>query len=241
MKKLVFFGFLLIVCGLFSYAALYADVTFIVSDTGNVNIKGNTNYQEYSGIHDELTSKINSTWSFDLKSPVLDNFNYKIELPKGSTIEHIKSNAAVKIEDVSGTLAISGSGTNKSIDISIQYTIDNTEIIFTATSIIIAILVVILIYLIFSKRNSNKQHSREQVKKKSKEESPKKEIDRKRFTERQLQIIDYLSKHGTSTQAELEKALNLPKSSLSRNIEALAKKEIIFKEAKGMSNVIGLK
>ncbi|MBU2442886.1 MAG: winged helix-turn-helix transcriptional regulator, partial [Nanoarchaeota archaeon] len=43
------------------------------------------------------------------------------------------------------------------------------------------------------------------------------------------------------TQAALEKILKIPKSSLSRNIDSLVRKDIITKEGKGMSNVLFLK
>lgn len=66
-------------------------------------------------------------------------------------------------------------------------------------------------------------------------------IKRELFTERQLAILDYLASHGVVTQAELEKKLKLPKSSLSRNVDTLARKGVIFKEQRGMSNVVGLK
>jgi uncharacterized membrane protein len=68
-----------------------------------------------------------------------------------------------------------------------------------------------------------------------------KKINKHLYTSRQLQIINYLQKHGPANQIKIEKELNIPKASLSRNIETLVKKGIIFKESKGMSNIIGLK
>ena len=220
-----------------SYAALYADVTFEVDETGSVAISGETNYEPFSGTTNELTSKVGSYWLLNITTPSFEEYIYHIMLPPYATINYIKANNPVRIEDDKGTLTIVGTSSNESMNVVVQYSIDTTpkgSNSMLVGGILIVIVIGASLYVKYKKalqRNERKQDTEE---KKSK-------IDRKRFTERQLQIIDYLEKKGTVTQAELEKALQLPKSSLSRNIDALVQKGTIFKESKGMSNVVGLK
>jgi uncharacterized membrane protein len=55
-------------------------------------------------------------------------------------------------------------------------------------------------------------------------------------------IVETIQKNkGSITQAKLEKSLEIPKSSLSRNIESLVRKNILVKESKGMTNLIMIK
>ena len=223
----------------FAYSQLYADVAFDVSENGEIEITGDTNYKLFSGVTNELTSKNGSLWTLNIQSPRMDTFEYVIILPDGATIKHIKANSDVSIEDVSGTLAIGGVGNNKPIDIVVQYTTNGKKTSITMSAVIIALLIIAIVFLVVKNGILKKPNKKEE--KVQKTEEPKKQLDRKRFTDRQLEIIDYLQKNGTVTQAELEKELDLPKSSLSRNIDTLVQKGTIFKEAKGMSNVIGLK
>jgi uncharacterized membrane protein len=58
------------------------------------------------------------------------------------------------------------------------------------------------------------------------------------LTERQKEIVNLVSKNKRITQKGLQDKLNMPKSSLSRNVESLVKKRILKKEQKGMSNLI---
>lgn len=66
-------------------------------------------------------------------------------------------------------------------------------------------------------------------------------IDYNKLNERQKDIVSFLIKRkGECLQVEIERGLKLPKSSLSRNINSLIKKEIIIKNNVGMSNKISL-
>ena len=62
------------------------------------------------------------------------------------------------------------------------------------------------------------------------------------LTPRQQEIVKILQKNkGQLAQSKLEKISKLPKSSLSRNIESLKRKNILEKTPNGMSNTLILK
>jgi uncharacterized membrane protein len=231
-KTALLFAILLIP---FVYAQLYADVVFDIKETGEVVISGDTNYEEFQGTTNKLTSKEAELWLLNITSPVLEEFVYEVKLPQFGIINYIKSNTPVRIEEKSGRISITSAGSNKPIQIIVQYTINKEEKDFNLIKIIIGLIVIIVLGLVIKKRLKKQKII---IKKEKKEQ---KVIKRELYTERQLMILDYLQKHGTVTQAQLERDLKLPKSSLSRNIQTLVQKDIIFKETRGMSNVIGFK
>ncbi|MBN2421457.1 MarR family transcriptional regulator [Candidatus Woesearchaeota archaeon] len=218
------FALLLVLLSVSSYAQLYADVVFDISDNGDVKITGNTNYDAFSGITNELTFKEGKNWTFILSTPVFDEYVYSVKLPKNAKFSFVESDSQTKIEEENGRLIVTAAGIEKEILMIIEYTIETDE--KTKTALYYLIGLVILAFAAFA------------VKKYSK---PSRKLDRNRFTDRQWEIVSYLQKHGIVTQAELEKELKLPKSSLSRNIETLVQKGVVFRETKGMSNAVGLK
>lgn len=229
MKQWLFLLILLFAAS--SHAQLYADVIFEVRDTGAVDISGETNYDAFQGTTNALTSKEGALWFLNITSPAFEEFIYTIRLPQHAIINYIKSNSQVRIEEQAGSITITSTGQKRSIDVKIQYSIDvearTLSFLWVLVTIIVLGGIAYAAYIITAKKKAEK--------------IPKKVLNRSLFTERQLMILDYLQKHGTVTQAQLEKDLKLPKSSLSRNIDTLVQKEVIFKETKGMSNVIGFR
>jgi predicted transcriptional regulator len=72
-------------------------------------------------------------------------------------------------------------------------------------------------------------------------EPPKKIGPQVILTDREKQILDIIKKNnGQITQNKIQQELNLPKSSLSRNLLSLEKKGLIKKASKGLSNVVML-
>ncbi len=215
------------------HGILYGDLTFNVAETGDVAISGQTNYGPFQGITENLTSKQGEYWLLNISSPVFEDYIYHINLPKNAAVNYLNTNTKIRIEDTNGIITIIGTGHNQSIYVLTQYTIQQisqSDIIYIVCGIIL-IALGIWAYILFRKNKKNTKQTRE---------TEHKELNRDIFTERQWRIIEYLQKHGNVTQAELEKELRLPKSSLSRNVETLAKKGVIFKETTGMSNVVGL-
>ncbi len=208
-----------------AYAQYYADVSMDVSDAGSVEIKGDSNYEKFNGTTNAFTSKHGENWTFALSEPLFDEYICEIILPKYATINSIKTNVQTKIEERNGRLVITVAAIESEIDVNIIYSIDKTEPVKFVAYYIIGFIFVVFGSIYLKLRFNSK----------------KTKLDRKKFTDRQWDIVSYLIKHGTVTQAQIEKELNLPKSSLSRNIKTLVQKGTLFKETKGMSNVIGLK
>lgn len=214
------------------YAQLYADVTFDVKDTGEVVISGNTNYEPFTGTTNTLTSKQGDMWFLNITSPVFEEYIYHVKLPQYAVINYIKANSKVRIEESSGSIIITGTGSKKPIDIRVQYSINKAQQTNSSLTLIGAIILIIVVGIVaFLVQKRLSKHKK----------IPEKAFKRELYTERQLVILDYIKKHGTVTQAKLEHDLKLPKSSLSRNIQTLVQKGVLFKETHGMSNVIGFK
>ncbi len=227
MRRFIFAAICILISTV-SYAQFYGDVTFDVKDTGDVVISGQTNYEPFKGTTDVFTSKEGEFWLLNISTPVFEDYIYHIQLPKYAVINYLKSNSQVRIEEKSGSIIITSTGRDKKIELGIQYTINKQAQNFANIEIIAIIMVAIVVGIAIKKKLSAKK-------------IPEKVLHRELFTDRQLMILDYLKKHGSVTQAELEKALKLPKSSLSRNVDTLVQKGIIFKETKGMSNIVGFK
>ena len=91
MKRLMYLLLVILLINV-SYAQLYGDLIFNVKDTGEVAIIGNTNYNLFKGVNNELTSKDKNIWYLNITSPVFDKYTYLIKLPKYSVMNYIKAN-----------------------------------------------------------------------------------------------------------------------------------------------------
>ena len=204
----------------------YADVVFNVQDNGNVLISGITNHPALEIPEtQELTSKQGKYWKINISiNETFTNFIYEIQLPKNSVVNYMKLSDFARIEDSPDGLKIIGTGQNQEFEVIIQYYI-NSKIksnYFTYTTILI---IIIGIYLFYSKK----------LRKKEKIKIPE-------LTDRQKLIFNLVKNSKKPlTQKNIEDKLGLPKSSVSRNIKSLERKELITKEQRGMSNIIKLK
>jgi uncharacterized membrane protein len=211
-------------------AEYYADITIDVDAQGMSIISGKSNHPFLApGVTSELTSKSGSIWTLNLS--MYDEFAdyiYTVKLPSGAIITSIRTYSQYRIYNEDGRISITGTGTFAPIIVSLQYTIlaPNTrtnEIYLTSIGFLIMAIIGGILYLLARKPNgsSNPIYNPDTL------------------TDRQKQIIDILKKHKKPiTQAQLEKMTGLPKSSLSRNIDSLAQRQIIVKESKGIVNII---
>lgn len=203
-------------------AEYYADVTINVADNGLTTINGLTNHPLLLNETSELfTNKKANYWTVNLT--INDNFSYylyKIILPSGAVINYLKTPSLFRLSDESGRIVITSSGINQTINLLVQYTIERetNEIIIIIFLSIILVTILIVIKFITKKKKIF--------------------VDYESLTDRQKIILKIIEKKRTITQKELEKELDLPKSSLSRNIDSLARKGLIKKDAKGLTNLI---
>jgi len=221
----------------------YADLTITVDFSGFVSIEGLTNYPNLTIQNTEkYTSKQQSHWLLNItKEEVFSEFVYDLTLPKGSSINYIKSSGSIRIEESLGNLIVRGFGENESLSIIIQYQTEKRENSLLQDNIVylflfpVIIIVCILLMLLFIKE------------KKIKVIQPTVDIkeplgDIKGLNHRQKQIIQILQERNIPlTQTDIQKTLQIPKASVSRNIRGLERKGLIEKEQIGISNLIRLK
>ncbi len=218
----------------------YADITITVDSSGFVTIEGLTNYPNLTIKNTEMyTSKQQSLWLLNITKPeIFTQFIYTVTLPKGSSISHIKSTGLIRIAENQGSLVIGGFGENTSLSILIQYQTEKTQDLFLQETIVYPILfsliLLVCILLIYFYRKEKKTKPLE-----IKTEPPG---DWKGLNHRQKQIMQLLKERNIPlTQTDLQKELQIPKASVSRNIRGLEKRGLIEKETIGMSNLIRLK
>jgi len=224
-------------------ADYYADLTIKVDLQGFVSISGLTNYPNLTIQNTEqYSSKQQSFWLLNItKQETFSEFVYDLILPKGSSISYIRSSGSLRIEENQGNLLIRGFGENESFFILIQYQLEkqaesalqeNIMYFILLPAILLVTLLIIFFYI---------------QEKKPKEQPPLTETkeslgDLKGLNHRQKQIMQLLHKRNIPlTQTDIQKELQIPKASVSRNIHGLERKGVIEKEQIGMSNLIRLK
>ncbi|MCF7861062.1 MarR family transcriptional regulator [Candidatus Woesearchaeota archaeon] len=206
------------------FANFYADVEFDVGNDGVVTISGNSNHPLLADSQtNDLTSKKGRYWLLNIS--IADNFSnyiYRIKLPRYSSVNYLKTPELSRFEYGDNSLLIIGTGENQKFDVVVQYSIGNQKPNYFQGAVIVSFaVVVILVYWVSKNRRSHK-------------------IPMHILTDRQKRIVSFVVKHKRVTQKELQDELKLPKSSLSRNVESLVRKNILKKNQKGMSNVLSI-
>ncbi len=203
---------------------LYADIEIRLNQRGDAIITGVTNHPTLIGTYKDMTSKQEQYWLFNLTKENFTSALFRIDFPEDVIITYIRSTARINI-GADDAPFIKGTLRNKPLEIIVQYYFDEpSEVRTNYLQIIISTILILLgIYIMFFH--------------KKKKESIKEE---KGLSERQKKIIELLGKKDGVTQKYIEEKLNLPKSSISRNISTLERKGIIKKITKGFSNTIYL-
>jgi len=224
----------------------YADLEIIVDNAGFVSIDGNTNYPGLV-IEDseKYTSKTQSLWTLNItKNVTFNDFLFSIVLPEHAKIKSVSSSGSTFITEQSNTLVVEGYGNNESLSIVVQYQTEKvleTDTFFgldLVSGMLIVIIIVLLfcffiVLFFFDKRekpifNGKKDHQLQ--------------AEPRGLNDRQKKILHLLQQSTVAlTQTDIQKELNMPKASVSRNIRRLELKGLIEKEQIGMSNIIRLK
>jgi uncharacterized membrane protein len=219
----------------------YADISITVDSSGFVSIQGLTNYPNISTFEtQEYTSKQQSYWLLNItKKELFSEYVFDLRLPEDSSINYIKSSGSIRIEENQGNLLVKGFGENESLSIIIQYQIKKQNDSFLQEQFIYLILIpliilisLISIFLIY-KEKKNKTAPQNT-------DFPYANITG--LNHRQKQIVYLLHKKKMPlTQTDIQKELQIPKASVSRNLLGLERKGLIEKEQIGISNLIRLK
>lgn len=203
----------------------YADVTISVDSEGIVSINGLTNHPTlYSNNYSDFISKKQDY--FLLNVSLNDEFTqyvYTISLPPGAVINYLNTPKVMSITNKQDNIIITAVGSDESFKAAVQYSLNDS---FSKSYMILIYLTpfIILYFLIFRNKNKNKNF-----------------VDYSLLTDRQESIMRIIEKKKRVTQKRLEKDLDIPKSSLSRNINSLINKGLIEKRKKGMTNILILK
>lgn len=206
----------------------YADIDIYLKEDGSVKIEGLTNHPTLltnnTFAHD-YTSKNGKYWLLNItKKEQFSELLFRVHMPKDSKINYLKTRHLSRIE-YDKSITIIGTGKNENFIILVQYSIEKQITSQSKLIYLLIFLTLILItsFLYYKKSSKNKQT----------------QINVDLLTPRQREIVLILQKHkGMLTQSKLEKLTGFPKSSLSRNIDSLARREIIKKEQQGMSNIV---
>ncbi len=223
----------------------YADLEITVDREGYVTIEGISNYPDLLVENTEkYTSKQQSLWTFSiLKNETFSDFLFLVTFPEQTTIQSIESSTSTVIGEENGHLMITGYGTNKPLFITVNYQtekiseksgfygLDSVSIILIASILLLIVLLIIIVFVdkkekaIFSK--DTPEFSQKQL---------------RGLNERQKKILTLLQESNIAlTQTDIQRELDMPKASVSRNIRRLELKGLIEKEHIGMSNLIRLK
>jgi len=223
----------------------YADIDITVDKSGFVTIDGTTNHPdlltENTGIY---TSKEKNFWLLNItKYDFFSDFTFTLTLPKGASINYIKSSGHIRIEEDQGNLIIKGYGENTNLSIIVQYQLEKTSEILGVNTVdinlilIVIILILVGLFLIVYFKEIDKKSID-----KNKTTNSLDENSLKGLNKRQKDIMNLLLKSKIPmTQNDIQKELGIPKASVSRNIRRLELKGLIEKEKIGMSNLIRIK
>lgn len=206
-------------------AQYYADVDIYVDEKGVVRFTGNTNYVLFVD-SDQYTSydSASGTWLLNItSSKEFDSYFFTLHLPEESSVLYIKTGTLSRIDATRSDLQLIGYGSDRPFELVVQY---RTKPYFAITPILLTTLGVLLVAIGAYVYRLRRLRLR---------------LDLIGLPNRQKKVLRYLKKQGGKcTQAQLERALGLPKSSLSRNIAALERRGLIKKEGSGMTNTIRL-
>lgn len=210
-----------------SFSQYYADVSINIDKSGLVSISGLTNSPELTvKSTNNFTSKQGNNWILNITiNEKFSNYVYSVSLPRNAAINYIKAPQGFRIEQGIQGLIIKGAAENQKFQIIVQYQL--IEDIYTGYFVVAVLLLLASVTAFFVFKSRPKKQ--------------KKKINLEDFPERQKKILEIIIKNKRTTLTELLKHLNLPKSSLSRNIDSLVKQGVITSERKGMSKIIKLK
>jgi uncharacterized membrane protein len=254
--KLLFALIFILVLPIFtSGQEFYADISVDIDQAGIVVVEGNSNYPDMIGEFDTMTSKDKGVWTFSLKTDeVFSHAVFRINLPENSVVNYIRMPDFGRIEHSEDGISIIGTAESQALDIQIQYSYDKKaktllsnlfgNLFFNIILFVSILAIILMIYLLFFREHGKKviTYLEKDNDQGENEVKPIYNVDRSSLTDRQVKIVSYIEeKGGQVSQAELEKKLDMPKSSLSRNVDSLVRRDIIEKKNVGVSNRLFLK
>jgi uncharacterized membrane protein len=222
----------------------YADTVFDIASDGSVTISGATNHPELTTQTTQgLTSKKDGIWTITINpSGEFSEYVYAIILPAGAQLIDTNTPNGSRIDAESARIKIIGTGELTTFFASARYITRSQPKEENLMFVFVGLLLLVIILIGIWGAGEMKKRKKCEIKTGETKTIEKAKYNKEALTDRQLQIVEYLEKgKGSATQAELQKQFDMPKASLSRNLEGLERKGIITKERKGMTMLVMLK
>lgn len=215
----------------------YGDVVVYIDSAGVSSISSTTNHPQLSTqTTSALTSKKGGHWVFNMtlqESDLFSDYVYEINLPEDASVNYVKASGQWRITSAGGRMSLRGTGSNSSFSVLIQYQIakanaaDSTSPILAAAAFILLAAAGAVVY-----------HKRKAKKPADTIVPPSHEGI---LTERQKDILKIIKEAGKPVnQTLICEKLDLPKSSVSRNVQSLVKLGLVKKTRVGMSTFLSL-
>ncbi|MBI3051356.1 helix-turn-helix domain-containing protein [Candidatus Woesearchaeota archaeon] len=226
----VAFVFLLLLLPVARAEQYFADVTISVDGTGSARIRGISNHPLLAErTTQDFTSKRGSHWLLNISiNESFSEYVYSVELPSGAEINYIKSAGQIRIGNSGEHTFVKGTGKGQVLAVAVEYSIaDGIRSVPVAAGIAVLLAAAGIVWLAFRIASSRRR--------------PLPWYRKQLLPPRQLQIVELLERAGKPlTQKQVEADVKIPKSSVSRNLESMARSGIISKETHGMTNVVYL-
>lgn len=235
MKGFVFLILLLLAASA-AAETYYADVRVDVDAGGMAVITGTTNHPQLSPRKtDAYTSKRGGYWLLNITLPegdVFSDYVFEVNLPEGASINYVRSSGQFRITTNDGKISVKGLGKKEGMSVIIQYQLkakENADYTpYYAAAVLAVAGVAGLGYIIHRRRGEP-------------DDEPL-SYDPDMLTERQREIMRVLAEADKPiNQAVICEKLKLPKSSVSRNVDSLARMGLVVKARTGMSTMLSLK
>jgi uncharacterized membrane protein len=222
-------------------SAQYADLTFDIAETGVVTTSGVTDAASLPlGESSVYTAKKGEYWTFNVTSAeVLETFVYEVRLPEGAAINYLNGKGA-RITTDNGAVVVKGAGENAPLAVTVQYSITGAQKNrFGWIPLVVLLLLLGALWFVLRGQKIRMKRERKTL------AATKIQAQTPSYLEgipaRQQAIVQLLrGAGGTLTQRQIELTLKLPKSSVSRNVEALRRRGIVEKAQLGMTNTVVL-
>jgi uncharacterized membrane protein len=218
--------FLLLAMAAPAAAEYYADVVISVDASGAVRISGLTNHPGLAEREtQEFTSKRGANWLLNITlEGNFSSFVYELRFPGNAQISYLKVPNKLNIGYESGQIVVTGTGNQEAFYVVAQYSFGPQE--SYSYMIIMGLAVAAVAAFLYAYRTRK----------------PKPKYDTRGMTERQKLIFEFVRRAGHPvSQVEIERSVNIPKSSVSRNVDTLVRKGFLARQRRGMSNVVYLK